>query len=155
MAEVVILPFDEHVLEQTRFWLRYFADEWVGETPLKIHTRDTDDGHGLGGPAFHYEFVRWLGPICNCPDCIREDRRKRNAEGRLNTTRAFRKLRKVSPREFDALYCYVVLRMPLENIVASFNNDAERLNKTERYNLAGILTLIVLGTEKVRAWWGS
>jgi hypothetical protein len=45
--------------------------------------------------------------------------------------------------------------MPLENIVVSFNNDAERLNRTERYNLAGVLTLIVLGTEKVRAWWGS
>jgi hypothetical protein len=158
MAQAVARrPFPPQVLRQTQFWLRYFAEEWVSEVPLRIHTRSTDAGHGLGGPAFHHDFIVWLGQICFCPACIAGEKRRqrRNPDARLKTTKAFRRLRKQAPREFDALYLLVILHVPVEEIAERFNRDAERLGRPERYDTDGVVTLIVLGVEKVRSWWGT
>ena len=172
------ITFSKEKLESTSFWLKHFREDWQLETPTKIHAYGVDDGHGLGGPPFHKEFEHYIGPICfcgrkpvcdprcrtsqggrhldtcdrGCPsDTIKSSRR--NHESRLRTTRAFRKLRKVAPREFDALYLMCALGASFASTQDALNDRAMRLGKPERYGPAETLLLVVSGVDKVRHYW--
>lgn len=172
------VAFSPKKLEETSFWIREFRQDWHLETPLKLHAYGVDDGHGLGSPPYHPEFERYLGPICFCgrrPSCDprcragensrhlstcdrgcpseRKPRRSRNHDSRLRTTRAFRKLRKVAPREFDALYLMCALAWSFEATRSALNQRAERLEKPERYAQSDLLLLVVSAVDKVKAYW--
>ena len=154
MAETVALNIKPSDLQQTAQWLQFFADEWMGEVPLNIHARAVDDGHGLGSPAFHADFIRWLGPICSCPACFETDKRRRNSDSRTRATKSFRKLRKVAPREFDVLYSLCVLRNSINGTADFLTERAIRLEKPERYNRAAVLLLAISGVDKLRSYYG-
>lgn len=154
MAEALTLKVKPSDLQQTAQWLQFFADEWMNEVPLNVHSRAVDDGHGLGGLAFHADFIRWLGPICKCNTCIQEEKKRRNSDSRTRTTKAFRKLRKVAPREFDVLYSLCVLRNSINGTAEFLTARAIRLDKPERYNRAGVLLLAISGVDKLRSYYG-
>lgn len=154
MAEAVALSIKKSDLQQTAQWLQFFADEWTGEVPLRVHGGGVDDGHGLGGPAFHADFIRWLGPICTCPACHRETQKRRNSESRTRATRAFRKLRKVAPREFDVLYSICVLRNSINGTAEFLTSRAVRLDKPERYDRTSVILLAISGVDKLRSFYG-
>jgi hypothetical protein len=154
MAEAVALTIAPAELQQTAQWLQFFADEWMDEIPLRIHAGGVDDGHGLGGRAFHADFIRWLGPICTCPACHQQERRGRNSDSKTRTTKAFRKLRKVAPREFDVLYSLCVLRNSLNGTADFLTTRAVRLDKPERYDRTAVIILAVSGVDKLRSYYG-
>jgi hypothetical protein len=136
-----------------------FSHDWRQEFPHKLHTYGPDDGHGLGGPAFHPDFIRFLGNIphvCSDGACRNEMRRNeagRNHDSRTRTTRAFRKVRRVAPREFDVLYLLCVLSYSVDDVVRALNQRAERLEKPERYDRRGVTYLALSGLDKASRWY--
>lgn len=161
------IVFPQEKIQETSHWIQEFRQDWVRETPLKMHAYGTDDGHGLGGPPFHPEFENWLGQICfcgrkynaitgekGCPSLeLQMSRRQSNSLARQRTTRAFRKLRKVAPREFDALYLMCALQASFWTTLNALNERAERLDKPERYTPSDLMVLIVSGIDKVRHYY--
>src|ERR1051326_8892070 len=84
------------MLRDSEQLLRRFKAEFDREVPQRIHSRDTADD---GTPQWHAEFARWL--------TAKESETNRyitNPEHRLRTTRALRKLRKVSVRGFEVTW---------------------------------------------------
>lgn len=146
-------------MHKAEFWLNGLAEDWRGEVPMRLHSA----GHfGLGSaPPFSPEFVGYIGRLeCNnpnCQECGRKDngatRRWRNDEGRWRATKAFRRLRAVAPREFDALYLYCILRWDVSGIAKALTDRAIRLNKPERYTAASVVMLLFSGIDKVQKWW--
>lgn len=141
-----IFPRDK--LKEIAFWLRVFIEDWHGEVPLRIHGRDT--GHD-GAPGWHYEFENWIER--EEFEGNREGVRKRQRDQRIRTTRAFRKLRKKAPREFDVLYSIVVHQMSITELSVAMTERAIRLDKPERYTPAAILILTVSAVDKMIGWW--
>lgn len=148
-------------LRQFSFWLNSLGEDWRGDIPTRIH-----DMHGSdidGGLKFSPEFERYVGQLeCKQPDCAecRATRAKqknsegwRNPESRLRATRAFRKLRRVAPREFDCAYLYCINRMTLPDIAAALTTRAIRLDKPERYQNCCAFLLLFSGIHKVCAFW--
>lgn len=131
-----------------------FAAEWRMEIPPKIHAYGTDSGHGLGGPAFHPEFINWLGPIphdCSDDECRRERERNnagRNHDARTRTTRCFRKIRRMAPREFDVLYLLCVNGYTVDEVAATLTERAIRLMKPERYDRTSVFYLLFSALDK-------
>ena len=135
-------------MKYVAFWMRVFIEDWHGEIPLRIHSWELGAD---GAPMWHPDFARWIekedfegGP--------RGDK-KRNSDQRIRTTRAFRKLRKTAPREFDVLYCLVAHRMRLNEVADALTTRAIRIGKPERYTSTGVLILTVSAVEKVAGWW--
>lgn len=123
-------------------------EDWHGEVPIKIHGADTALD---GSPQWHPDFSNWIEreEFEGNPEAPR----KRQHDQRIRTTRAFRKLRKKAPREFDVLYSIVVHRLSLEDLAEAMTERAIRLNKPERYTPAGILILTVSAVDKMIGWW--
>lgn len=151
--------------------------QMVDETPIRIHSHETDAGHGLGGPRFSAEFLRYIGAICDCnrpPQCApgcRADRSnamrhlddcdkgcphykfrpamtaKRNP---LGLSRAFRQLRAAAPAEFDITY--LVWSRGLAFIDARDQINTGRYARgQEAYTDHEITCLYIAGTSKVAA----
>lgn len=167
------VAFTKEKLEHTSNQIWFYRESWNDEVPLRIHGFGVDEGHGLGGPPLHPEFEKWLGPICfcgrrpeldksgqpikgtGCPSMKsleRSNPRKYRSDARLRTTRAFRKLRKVAPREFDALYLMTAHHASFETALASLNDRAFRLGKPS-YQPHDLVLLLVSGVDKADAWW--
>lgn len=150
------LEWDQSTLDDAAAWLSFFSDEWEEEIPLRIHQSGYDDG---GMPQWHPEFAAWL------------DGTKKRDELRLRTTRAFRKLRKKAPREFDVLYCICKHKMSapmsivyvdqphqwmyrrIDAVAVALNERAIRLKVADRYNREAVMVLTLSGLDKVKAWW--
>lgn len=146
-------------MHRAQFWLNSLAEDWRGEIPMKLHSA----GHfGLGSaPPFSPDFINYVGRLeCKVPGC-RECGRKdngstplwRNDESRLRTTRAFRRLRNMAPREFDACYLYCVLRWDIQGIAKALTDRAIRGGHEERYGYASVVMLLLSGIDKVQKWW--
>jgi hypothetical protein len=149
------VPIEDDLTEAAQ-WLAFFSDEWEEETPTQIHQRQFDDG---GAPQWHPEFAAWL------------DGTKKRDERRLRTTRAFRKLRRKAPREFDVLYCICKHKMTTPSSIHYEDDENEWLNRRldavakalteraikigapERYNRDGVTVLMLSGLDKVKGWW--
>lgn len=144
---VPIFPPDK--MKQVAFWLRVFMEDWHGEAPLRIHHRDTAKD---GSPDWHPDFARWI-ELEEFEGRQRAKNPARVRDQRIRTTRAFRKLRKRAPREFDVLYCLVVHRMTLLDVSQALTERAVRLNKPERYTPSGVLVLTVSAVDKMMGWW--
>lgn len=146
-------------LHRAAFWLRGLSQDWRGDVPLKLHEsrgRRTPEGT----LPFSSDFVAYVGFIeCGKPGCIecRKERQRerewRNPEPRLRATRAFRKLRKVAPREFDVLYLYCVQRQTVSAITIALNERAARLDKEDRYSNVSVILLLLSGIDKVLHWY--
>lgn len=133
------------------------------EVPLRIHTRDTDAGHGLGGPAFSPEFERWLSSICMCgrpgdPKALSPDdqrgcpvphfRASDNHARPQRLKRALSKLRQVAPAEFDALNLMIVHHLTWDEARTKINDGRERRGQ-KPYSIMDFLVLTIAGTDKL------
>jgi len=143
------VELQEDVLVGLNTWLGFFRSLWWGEIPMKIHQRDFDEG---GFPEWHPDFARWM--FADPPEREKVYGR-RDEDPRLRTTRAFRKLRRKAPREFDVLYLLVAKRPPmgLIQIAAALNARAERNGKVDRYETQDVMILAISGLDKALKWW--
>jgi hypothetical protein len=142
------------------YWLREYAIDWQGEIPYRLHLPGT---FGLGSaPPYSPEFIGYLGHInCGnegCKQCREEDVRLRRYKGGPNdakyrTTKAFRKLRRVAPREFDAMWMYCMRGLQPSDIARSFNDEAIEKDRPERYSVEAVYLLLFSGVDKVMRWW--
>lgn len=151
----------ETEIAQARHWLEYFAKGVSEETPMKLHE---NTGGGLGfAPPFHSEFVRYIGELeCKVPGCAVCLKRKRQHEnyGRprqrnMNnrTTKAFRRLRKIAPVEFDVLWMAVNYGLTIEQITDRMNDWATRKGHPDTYTPEGITVLALSGLDKLERIW--
>lgn len=145
-------------IDTAMFWLTSLGEDWRGDVPMSIHERGS---YGLGSaPPFSEPFVRYIGHLeCanpGCSICAKErskQQRRSNDETRLRATKAFRRLRKISPREFDALYLYCILGYDVSSISKALTERAIKLDKPERYDVNAVWFLMMGGIDKVRKFW--
>lgn len=165
------VTFSKEKLERTSDQIHFYREDLALDLPFKIHAYGVDDGHGLGGPPLHPEFENWLGPICfcgrreirdkhdnivqhGCPsqNSILKNRKRYQTSSRLRTTKAFRKLRRVAPREYDALWLMTAHRQSFAATLDSLNERAKRLGKPG-YAPQDLLLLLVSGVDKTDSYW--
>lgn len=146
-------------------WITEWATDYRGEVPTRIHASGHGQHYGLGSaPPFAPEFISYIGQInCNRDNCkhCREDRpiylegeeyRKKHSDPRTKVTRAFRKLRRAAPLEFDVLYMAVMHGLSLTEIAQRLTDRARTRGLDETYDVATVTVLAVLGVDKVGAW---
>lgn len=160
--------FSTEVLRTTAAWLRTFALAWHSEIPQRIHKAEIDQG---GAPEFHNDFTSWIERPCNprkfscrntacaivgqhpCHDLHCTHATDRIVDARHRTHRSFRKLRRVAPREFDAVYLLCAKNLSFEETAHAMTDRAIRLNKPERYTATGVLVLAVSAVDKLSRWY--
>lgn len=125
-----------------------FASYWKEELPLRVHSRETSAG---GTPEWHHEFRRWILSA----DDFNDRRWRENPEPRVKTTRAFRKLRKFAPREYEVVYRTVILQIPFDATVTWLNERAERNGHADRYTHDDAMMLLVVGVDKIAHWFSA
>lgn len=148
----------DEVIERTAYWLREFSLAWHSEVPVKIHeglrSLLVDGG---GAPAFTKEFLEFIDRPCKRKWCHNLNCDHDNADEYLNprrrTKRAFRRLRKVAPREWDVVYLMCAYGLSVKDVADRLTARAIRLNKPERYGEAAVLLLAVSGIDKVVTYW--
>lgn len=131
----------------TRMWrdLSMYRTHWMGEVPLRIHSRDTGND---GAPAWHKDFSRYL-----FASEMDDNRWRDHSDHRIRTTRAFRRLRKHNPREYEVLYRVCVLGNPILDTMLWLNQRAIAGNHPERYSENDVIWYLVVATDKVNSWW--
>lgn len=156
----------EYEASQANARLAEWAVDYKGEIPTRIHASSHGQHYGLGSaPPFAPEFIAYMGKL-NCTDkrCkqCREDLpiylegetyRAKHNDTRTRVTRAFRKLRRAAPLEFDVLYMAVMGGLTLTEIAAKLTERAITKGHDDRYDLAAVTILAVAGVDKVEAWW--
>ena len=158
------LVTDEEALN-ARHWLTQWAEDYRGEIPTRIHTSTHGQGYGLGAaPPFAPEFEAYIGRLnCKQPNCrhCREDLpvylegaeyRAKHNNARTRVTRAFRKLRRAAPIEFDVLYLAVMHGLSVSEIADKLTQRAINGGHVERYDVSAVTVLTVSGVDKISAW---
>lgn len=149
-------------LRETAMWLQSLGEDWRGEIPLRIH-ENTPGGLGAA-PPFAPEFISFIGhlecEVPGCEECIKERTRQRDSRpraygnrSRTRATKAFRKLRRFAPREFDALYMYCILGKSIAEISARFTNEDYARGLPDPVTKQAVSVLLISGIDKVRTWW--
>lgn len=148
--------------------LSEMGKDWRGEIPIRLHQTAHGTHYGLGSsPPFAPEFNNYIGFLeCSRPGCrqCRDAKQGRvymdgdgyrdpNQDHRTRTNRAFRKLRRVAPLEFDVLYLAVMHGLTLEQIMFRLNDRATTKGYPERYGLDDIAILALCGIDKVAQWY--
>lgn len=140
-------------LERMHELVEFFSEEYAGEIPIRIHSRGTDDGHGLGGPPYHPDFVAWL----EAGDVKRNGKptesAKRLGDHRLRVTRSFRKVRRMAPTEWFVLQLVCVHRLDILQVVEVMNSRAEERNLPERYDARGVTALLSSALDKATKFY--
>ena len=164
-SDLETIGISETRMRHILLWMHKYSRDWTiqGEVPMRIHESRPGQHFGLGSaPPFAGEFVGYIGELtCDvegCRECDTLKRREgnpysRNTQTRTRTTRAFRKLRRFAPREFDAVYLAVVHQQTLNQIAESFTGRSYARGFDETFDRIGILTLIVSGMDKLEKWY--
>lgn len=144
--------FPEDLVVRTARWLREFAVNWHQELPQQIHLRD-EIAEG-GAPEFHPDFLAVIDRPCRKPNCYKLTcTHNQNAKNpRVMTQKAFNRLRRVAPREFDVLYLFCARGLTFNEIADKLTERAVRLKKPERYSVTDVLALAISGSDKVSSW---
>jgi len=143
-----VSSFPDHVMRDTAEWASYFAADWRMELPDRIHSGAIGAD---GTPAWHHDFELWLtGERIYV---------KRNDDQRLRTTRVMRKLRKISPREYEVLYRILVLGDSVDDTTVWLNERAQRnqiplpRGREAHYRTKDTLALLIAGISFAKAHW--
>lgn len=161
MTEVAPL-FSSHEIDQAQFWLRELARDWQGEIPTRIHEQDHGQHYGLGSsPPFAPEFIGYIGRLtCKSPDCEKCRRAEkspptdgRKGNERTRTNRAFRKLRRSAPLEYDVLWMAVMYRLTVRQITINLNDRAIARGIDDRYTPQDVVVLAMSAIDKVSRWY--
>jgi hypothetical protein len=142
----VTVTIPEAVLADTFKTMWELASYWHDELPMRLHSREVSDG---GTPEWHHDFARWIGRA----DQFNDQRWAQNPEPRVKTTRAFRKLRTRSPREYEVVYRTAILRIPFDETVEWLNARAIRGGHPDRYDTDAALMLLICGVDKIATWF--
>ena len=168
MTTEVVPLFSEAEIDEARRVLGYFAQDWTGEVPMRIHESGRNTHWGLGSsPPFAPEFIGYIGGLtCKniyCTKCLKQaTNTPRDGEGysvvrrnnhRVRTTRAFRKLRKHAPLEYDVLWMAVMYHFTIAQITDRLNERAVLKGYPERYRLSDVAILAVAGIDKASKWF--
>ena len=156
--------FTQTEVAQAQSWLGQFAAEFRDEIPRRIHESVHGNVYGLGSsPPFSPEFIRYIGRLtCLSPTCREcrsgekgtpQPRLGSNTHERARTAKAFRKLRKASPVEFDVVFMAVMHHETIETITAKLNERAAARDLTDRYTIQDVNILAMAGIDKLRTWW--
>jgi hypothetical protein len=159
-----VLPQSE--IDSARTALSFLSQDWTGEVPFRIHESGHDTHYGLGSsPPFAPEFIGFIGRLtCRnqyCSRCRRrETRSPRDDEGytathnntRVRATKAFRKLRKFAPLEYDVLWMAVMYHLSIAEITTRLNDRAILKGHPDRYQQSDVVVLAVAGLDKVSKW---
>lgn len=141
----VTIPQD--VLRDTFRTMWELASYWEDELPTKIHSRDVSEG---GTPEWGRDFYRW---ISGRVDQFDDRKWAENPEPRVKSTRAFRKLRQRSPREYEVVYRTAILKIPFEETVQWLNDRSIRNGHADRYTTDDALMLLICGVDKIATWF--
>jgi hypothetical protein len=159
--------FSEAEIERARRSLAFFSQDWTGEIPYRLHESGHDTHWGLGSsPPFAPEFIGYIGGLtCKnefCKRCrVKETTTPRDDEGyrarrkvntRVRATKAFRKLRKHAPLEYDVLWMAVMYHLTVSEITDRLNSRAVARGYDDRYRKPDVVVLIVAGLDKVSRW---
>lgn len=170
VATPISLPeplFPPDVLQSTARWIHHFAVSWHSEVPMRIHSSDIDPG---GAPEFDNDFINWVERPCNgrawcskptceivgqhrCHDMKCSHGINRIVDPRHRTHRAFRRLRRAAPREFDAIYLLCAIGLSFQEVAVQLTDRAVRLDKPERYSDVSVLILAVSAVDKLSRWY--
>jgi len=159
--------FPPEVLQSTAQWIQQLALSWHSEVPERLHSSEIDAG---GAPELHSDFVNYIERPCNgrawCskPTCPIEGKHRchdmkcshgvdRITDPRHRTQRAFRRLRRAAPREFDVMYLLCARGMHFHEVAAALTERAIRINKPERYSEGAVLVLAVSAVDKLAKWY--
>jgi len=155
----------EDEVQQAKRFLGEWGRDYRGEIPTRIHATSHGAHFGLGSaPPFAPEFVRYIGKLnCKNPSCKKcredlpiylegEEYRAKHRDERTRVTRAFRKLRRAAPLEFDVLYLAVMHGLTVEDIAEKLTARAIAGGHEERYDVAAITILAIAGVDKAAAW---
>lgn len=165
VLEPVKFGISRHRMKMILWWMNEFAKDWTvqGEIPLRIHESGMGQAFGLGSaPPFAPEFTGYIGELeCRvegCSTCTGKQERERkavsrHANSRTRTTKAFRKLRKYAPREFDACYLAIVHGRSLTQIATTLTDRSYALGHDETYDQEAVLMLIISGMHKLELWY--
>jgi hypothetical protein len=136
--------FPPTVIRETDHWGRFLGREWIRDFPDRIHVSGLE---GDGTPQrWSSDFAKWL-----------EGRADDGARGR--TTRVMRRLRRVSPREYEVMYRAMVLGQDFKEIAEWLNERAVRNGiplppgRDVHYRLKDAVALFIAGVEYARAHW--
>jgi hypothetical protein len=117
------------------------------EVPIRIHSRETDAG---GAPEWHTSFERWIDAE---RDMTRRQDRFYESDKKMNTARlkrALRQLRRLAPREYDALYLMLALGYTWHGAREKMNGDCLTRGQAE-YSEADFLVLTISGSSLLLA----
>ena len=136
--------FPPTVIRETDHWGRFLGREWIRDFPDRMLVSGLEDD---GTPQrWSSDFARWI-----------EGRADDGARGR--TTRVMRRLRRVSPREYEVMYRAMVLGQDFKEIAEWLNERAIRngiplpAGRDVHYRLKDAVALFIAGVEYARAHW--
>lgn len=139
--------------------VEFFSGELTAEVPRRIHVRGTDDGHGLGGPPFAPEFLSWID--AGSAQEANQERRlakrgiAKSHDPRQRATRAFRKVRRVAPREYFVLWLVCMKSMSVPTVTQVMNLRSEAGGHPERYTTDDVTLLLQSGLDKASKWYSD
>lgn len=136
--------FPTSTLREAVQWGTFLGREWVQDFPARMHD------HGLTGDGtpqrWSADMTRWLS------NAVDEGNRGR-------TTRVMRKLRRISPREYEVMYQAMVLGNDFDQITEWLNARAARNNiplpagRDVHYRVKDAVALFIAGVDYARAHW--
>ena len=146
-------PDEPSILEHTARLIREFQLDWQREVPGQIHGNGFDTS---GIPEWHPDFIAYIERTCKKRGCYdlncRHGMKVLHPDARVRVSRAFRRLRRDAPREFDALYLVTRYNLTLDEVAGRLNERAVRLAAEQRYSREGILVLVVSAAHKIEQW---
>jgi hypothetical protein len=161
-----LTPAEERRVENL---LDFFHSELHGEYPMRIHSRDVDDGSKWGAPAFHPQFIRWLGAEY---EHVGRDQSGvyHPPDGRTRVTRVLRKIRQVAPREYYVLQLVLANGMSVNEATKRMTEREAQRNEEARseaarkgesppvvedhvYDYTEVLLLLLAGLDKAYKWY--
>lgn len=141
------MKITEETARRLTHWVEFFSIEYESEIPMRIHASGTDDGHGLGGPPFAPEFLRWLMAGDE------NERSRERKDTRTRITRVFRRIRNVAPREYFVLQLVCSQRMNIPEVTAQMNERALARGLDESYTDQDVVTLLSSALDKAVKWY--
>jgi ferric-dicitrate binding protein FerR (iron transport regulator) len=136
-----VTTFPDEVLSQTRRHAQAITSHVQAEVPLRLHSSAIADD---GSPQWSRDFLNWL-----------THGERSNSDAGARTRRAFRRLRKTSPRSFEVLFRLIILHQSIEQITAWLNERAARnaiplpAGLDRHYRAKDCMALVICGVDFV------
>ena len=129
------------LVKDTQYWLEHFRAILTSGVPMRLHHRDLDLD---GNPDWHPEFAHWIAGTAG---------RREGSEDHARLSRAMKRLRERSLREYEVLRRVLVMGHSLAETAEWLNLRAIRGGHPERYTPSDALVIVYAAVDKVRDWY--